>query len=110
MSNFESSEYDKHLEEEHGLVKTTVYFPSKKQQSDGAKRTAQYRQRKKERGIVQVDVPAAILEEIKVAGSFESWMNQFHRIPPDQFMINRKIKIADKVLKFPRWLRRLLRL
>jgi len=70
---------NKHLAEEHGLIPTTAYVrcTSEKQRSANAKRVAKHRQHKKEQGIVQIEVPIAIAEAIKAAGSFDAWISTF---------------------------------
>ena len=97
-----------HLAEEHGLIKTTAYVRSNsaKSQSNGAKRVARHRQQKKEKGLVPYDLPIAVVEEIKAAGSFDAWIKQFQRIPSDQIkLIRQAIRVAKKVSKLPRWMK-----
>jgi hypothetical protein len=61
--------------------------------------------------MVQFDLPFSAVEEIKAAGSFDAWLNQFQRITPEKItIINQKIRIANKVSKLPRWLRWILHL
>ena len=98
----------KHLAEEHGLIKTTAYIRSNvaKQRSAGAERVARHRQQKKEKGIVQVDLPVSVAEEIEAAGSFDAWIKQFQRLPSEKISkINQAIEIAKKVSKIHPWLR-----
>lgn len=100
-----------HLAQEHGLIKTTAYIPAKSEneKSANAKRVERYRQRKKEKGLIAVDLPLSVAEEIKAAGSFEGWMKQFHRISPDKVKdINQHIHLAWKVYSLPSWIRWLL--
>jgi len=97
-----------HLAEEHGLIKTTAYIRSStaKQRSTGAERVARHRQQKKEKGIVQVDLPVSVAEEIKAAGSFDAWMKRFQTLPDEKIRkIRLAIKIATKVEKLHPWLR-----
>ncbi|MDP1633284.1 MAG: hypothetical protein Q8K61_04985 [Gallionella sp.] len=116
MSNVPSANPENennHLAEEHGLIKTTadVHNNSAKQRSAGAERVAKHRQQKKDKGMVQFDLPFSAVEEIKAAGSFDAWLNQFQRITPEKItIINQKIRIANKVSKLPRWLRWILHL
>jgi len=99
----------KHLAEEHGLIKTTAYVrcDSEKQQSANARRVAKHRQQKKEKGIVQVELPISVAEEIKAAGSFDAWRKQFQpRLSEGQIRkINLAINIAAKVSRLHPWLR-----
>ncbi len=102
---------DVHLAEQHGLVKTTAYIRnnSEKQRTAGAERVAKHRQKKKAQGLVQVDLPVSIADEIKASGSFADWFNQFRRLSSQESTeINQAIEIANRIAKFPRWLRRLL--
>lgn len=70
---------NKHLAEEHSLVKTMAYIRrnSEKQRSANARRVAKHRQRKKGDGIVQVDLPISVALEIKAAGSYDAWIKKF---------------------------------
>ena len=108
-NSFENhAEENKHLTEEHGLIKTTAYIRSDatKKQSNGAARAAKYRQNKKENGIVQVDLPIAIAQEIKAAGSFEKWSEKFKPYSEEKIRkIKEAIEIADKVYQLPKWKR-----
>ena len=102
-----------HLAEEHGLIKTTAYIRSStaKQRSAGAERVARHRQQKKVKGIIQVDLPISVAEEIKVAGSFDAWMKQFQRLSSEKIRkINLAIQVANKVSRLHPWLRWILNL
>lgn len=102
-----------HLAEEHGLIKTTAYIRSRtaKQRSAGADRVARHRQQKKEKGIIQVDLPISVAEEIKAAGSFDAWMKQFQRLSSEKIRkINLAIQVANKVSRLHPWLRWILNL
>lgn len=98
-----------HLAQEHGLIKTTAYIPvksDKQKKSANAKRVERHRQRKKEKGLVAVDLPQSVADEIKAAGSFKEWIKQFQRIPPDKVkIINQYIHLAMKVQSLPSWIR-----
>lgn len=108
-----TTDENNHLAEEHGLTKTTAYVRSNtaKRRSTGAKRVAKHRQLKKERGIVQVDLPISVAEEIRAAGSFDAWMNQYMRIPVKRRIeICQELDTAAKVKKLHPWLRWILNL
>ena len=98
----------RHLAEEHGLTKAIVYITSNssKQRSSGAKRVARHRQQKKERGIVQADLPIDVANEIKAAGSFEAWYERFKPYPEEKIRrIKEAIQMANKIHQLPRWKR-----
>ncbi|MBU0592126.1 MAG: hypothetical protein KKH74_00155 [Gammaproteobacteria bacterium] len=69
---------DDHLAQAHGLVRTTAYVVSparKKEQKEGAaRRMAEMRERKKAAGLVMCELPMAMAEAIKAAGSPEAWL------------------------------------
>lgn len=97
-----------HLAKEHGLTKAIAYIRSNssKQRSSGAERTAKCRQQKKEKGFVQVYLPATVAEEIKVAGSFEAWYERFKPYPDEKIRkIKQAIETANKIHQLPRWKR-----
>ena len=116
MSNVPSNgpkDENDHLASEHGLIKTTAYVRSNsaKQRSSGAERVAKHRQQKKEKGLVPVDIPGAVAEEIKAAGSFDIWIMQFQRTTPEKTkMINESIRMFYRVNRLHPWLRWLLNL
>lgn len=98
-----------HLAEEHGLVKTTAFIRSNspKQRSTGAERVAKHRQQKKERGLVPIDVPVSVAQEIKAAGSFEEWIKKKYESYSEEKIrrIKEAIGVANKVNRLPRWKR-----
>lgn len=111
-SNILEDEND-HLASDHGLIKTTAYVRgnSAKQRSSGAKRVARHRQQKKEKGLVPVDIPGAVAEEIKAAGSFDIWVMQFQRTTPEKTkMISESIRMFYRVNRLHPWVRWLLNL
>lgn len=113
MSNVTTNQENEneHLASEHGLTKTTAYirYNSAKQRSSGAERVARHRARKKEKGLVQIDIPTPVADEIKAAGSFATWMKQFRRYSPEQIkIINESIQIAHRARRLHPWLRWLL--
>lgn len=69
---------DEHLEQEHGLIKTTAYVISqsknKGEREGAAKRMAEMRARKKAAGLVTCELPAEMAEGIKSAGGPEAWL------------------------------------
>ena len=104
---------DDHLGEVHGLVRTTAYIHahSSKTRSDSADRVAMHRQRKREQGLVQVDVPAEMAKRFKAAGSFMKWREQYALVPLDQVpMVRESISIARRVKTLPKWIRFLLKI
>lgn len=98
-----------HLAEEHGLTKTTAFIRSNssKQRSASAARVAKHRQQKKEQGLVPIDVPVSVAQEIKAAGSFEAWVKK--KLEPYSEERTRLIKhafeVANKMYRLPRWKR-----
>lgn len=76
---------EEHLAHEHGLVKTTAYVLSpaqKKVQKEGAaKRMAEMRERKKAAGLVMCELPIAMVEAIKAAGSPQAWLESLQAKP-----------------------------
>ena len=108
-NSFENhAEENKHLAGEHGLIKTTAYIrgDATKKQSNGAARVAKLRQKKKENGIVQVDLPISVAQEIKAAGSFEAWCEKFKPYSEEKIRkIKLAIEIANKVYQLPKWKR-----
>lgn len=101
-----SEDENDHLAEEHGLIKTTAYIPDNtgKQRSNGAERAARHRKKKKESGLISVDIPSEFAGIIKAAGSFEAWFEQYKSYPPEKIKkILEAIEIAKKVNKLPKW-------
>ncbi len=75
-----------HLRREHGLTKVTAWVavPSEPivedpAQSSSAARMARLRTRRREAGLINIDVPAAIVAEVKAAGGWEAWRNAVGR-------------------------------
>jgi len=107
----ETKEEETHLAEEHDLKKTIAFIRNNtdKKRSSGAERVARHRQKKKDKGLVEVDVPIHIAEEIKRTGSFEAWSKQFTWVRREKVKhINQAIETAKKVYKLPKWIRWLL--
>lgn len=108
-NSFENhAEKNRHLAQEHGLIKTTAYICSNdtKKQSDNAARVAKLRKKKKENGIVQVDLPIGVAQEIKAAGSFEKWSEKFKPYSEEKIRkIKQDIEIANRVYQLPKWKR-----
>lgn len=98
-----------HLAEEHGLTRTTAFIRShsSKQRSASAARVAKHRQQKKERGLVPIDVPVSVAQEIKAVGSFEAWLKKKLKPYPEEKIrrINEAIGVANKVYGLPGWKR-----
>lgn len=98
-----------HLAEEHGLAKTTAFIRSNssKQRSASAARVAKHRQQKKEQGLVPIDVPVSVAQEIKAEGSFEVWVKKKYEPYSKEKIrgIKRAIEIANKVYRLPPWKR-----
>lgn len=98
-----------HLAKEHGLTKTIAFIQSdsSKQRSAGSKRVAKHRQQKKEQGLVPIDVPVSVAQEIKAAGSFEEWIKKKYESYSEEKIrrIKEAIGVANKVYKLPRWKR-----
>lgn len=99
---------NQHLAEEHGLIKTTAYIhkASARKRSNGAARTAKFRQRKLEQGLVQVYLPVEDAEAIKAAGSVAEWKcslkrSKFSREKWEGLFCLAKIGLQYK--KLPRW-------
>lgn len=99
-----------HLENEHGLTKTVAYIQNgkSKQRSAGAVRVARHREKKKEQGLVKIEVPASFADAIKKAGSFEAWERQYLHIPA---VYAPKVRLAvnfalrfQKLHKWKRWI------
>lgn len=108
----EQDDETRNLADQNGLVTVGGHFPAKeeKKRSAGAIRVARHRQKKKEMGLAQADIPVRIVEEIKAAGSFEAWMSDLHRQTPEKVEeINHAMEIMKKVEKLPRWVRLLLK-
>lgn len=62
---------DDHLRDEHGLVRVSAYVrdpDAAKKKSGAAERMKRMRERKREAGLVAVELPAAIAEAIKAEG------------------------------------------
>ncbi len=62
---------DDHLRDEHGLVRVSAYVrdpDAAKKKSGAAERMKRMRERKREAGLVAVELPAAIAEAIKTEG------------------------------------------
>lgn len=95
---------EKHLEEEHGLVKKTVFVrEDQKRKSQNAERVARHRQKKKEQGLVLVEVSQLAAEAFKEAGSFEEWYKK-HWIQSDLLIRYRtSLKFVEK---FPRFIQK----
>ena len=103
-----------HLAEQHGLQKTTAYIRPKpaSDRSAGAARVAKHRTRKKEQGIVQIDVPASIADAIK-AGSVDALAT----LLSDPIFsttglvdVTRLAKLGRRVEQLPSWIRWLMKL
>jgi hypothetical protein len=99
-----------HLAEQHGLQKTTAYIRPKPagERSAGAARVAKCRTKKKEQGIVQIDVPASIADAIKAAGSVDA----LAKLLSDPMCsttglteVTRLAKLGRKVEQLPSWIR-----
>ncbi|MFH1495196.1 MAG: hypothetical protein ABIG70_10415 [Pseudomonadota bacterium] len=76
---------DEHLAHEHGLVKRVAYVVSpakeKVQKEGAAKRVAEMRERKKAAGLVMCEMPIAMVEAIKKAGSPKAWLESLQTKP-----------------------------
>ena len=101
---------NQHLAEQQGLQKTTAYIRPKpvSERSAGAARVAKHRTRKKEQGIVQIDVPASIADAIKAAGSVDA----LAKLLSDPMCsttglmeVTRLAKLGRKVEQLPSWVR-----
>ena len=97
----EKNDEDIHLEEEHRLVKKTVYVrDNKKQRSSNAECVARHRQKKKEQGLVTVEVPQIAADAFRAAGSFTAWYKT-HVIPEKQLAKQRAaLRFVEKFPEF----------
>lgn len=100
-------EEDQHLADDHGLIKTTAYIPgTKKKRSSGAARTQKHRDKKRNQGIAQVDVPIYLANAIKSAGSYESWKKQYQFVPIEKYnRIEPDLSLTYWIEKLPKWKR-----
>lgn len=68
---------DAHLAQEHQLVAVRAYIKdavSAKEKTGNALRQAKYSEKLKAAGLVKAHIPAEVASEIKVVGSFETWL------------------------------------
>lgn len=74
--------------------------------SPGAQRVAAHRQKKKDEGLVpvQIYVPINLANRIKESGSFMAWLKQYEWLSKDAAKIlHEKIALADKFSRLPSW-------
>lgn len=101
----EENDEDIHLEAEHGLVKKTVYIRDNKQRSSNAERVARHRQKKKEQGLVTVEVPQIAADAFREAGSFAAWYKA--RVIPEKQLAKQRAALKF-VEKFPEFIQGLI--
>lgn len=110
QSNQGHIDQDQHLAEQHGLLKTTAYIRPKPaiERSTGAARVAKHRAKKKEQGIVQIDVPVSLAAAIKSAGSIDALAKLLSDPMCSTIGLNEVTRLATlglKVEHLPSWLR-----
>lgn len=102
----------KHLAEEHGLVKTTAFIRKlpANERSPGAERVARHRAKKRQAGIVSIDVPADVAEAIKAAGSADDLIQAIRasKSPAEAREERRLADVGRQTELLPTWLRWLL--
>lgn len=99
-----------HLAEQHGLRKTTAYIHQKpaSERSAGAARVAKHRAKKKDKGIVQIDVPVSLAASIKSAGSVDALAKLLSDPMCSTTGLNEVTRLAilgRKVEQLPSWIR-----
>ncbi len=104
-----------HLAEQHGLMKTTAFIRHKpaSERSAGAARVAKHRAKKKDQGIVQIDVPVSLATTIKSTSSVEAlatFLSDPMSTTTDLKEVTRLASLGRKVERLPSWIRWLMKL